>query len=315
MISTNLGLWKQGEIIMDIEKTNLLYTNLVSKLEESNRLLLASAQFQQNTMQRLIELKDLNIQFQTHQIQQQHSNPLNKFGMKCFSQTDEDGITIEIVRRIGISKGVFLEFGVGDGLENNTLILASMDWTGSWVGGEDLIFDYSNASNFSYIKDWITLDNINTHAKQSLINICKDVIDVDVMSLDFDGNDIYFVESLLKYGFKPKLFIVEYNAKFPFPAKFQIEYNPYHKFDHNDYFGAALTNFVEMFEKFQYTLICCNSHTGANAFFVDKDFIHLFNDVPKDIMKLYAPPRYHLYSSYGHRPSIKVVENILNRKK
>ena len=46
---------------------------------------------------------------------------------KCFSQTDEDGITIEILRRIGcLEKGTFAEFGPGDGMENNTLILKSL---------------------------------------------------------------------------------------------------------------------------------------------------------------------------------------------
>jgi len=48
-------------------------------------------------------------------------NPLNRFGAKYFSQTDEDGITLEIVRRIGIRGGTFAELGVGDGLENNAL--------------------------------------------------------------------------------------------------------------------------------------------------------------------------------------------------
>lgn len=48
----------------------------------------------------------------------QSSNPLNKFGAKVFSQTDEDGITLEITRRIfGEAPQFFWEFGVGDGTE------------------------------------------------------------------------------------------------------------------------------------------------------------------------------------------------------
>ena len=53
-------------------------------------------------------------------------NPLNKCGAKYFSQNDEDGITSEIVRRLGFKTGVFAEFGVGDGSENNTLISANI---------------------------------------------------------------------------------------------------------------------------------------------------------------------------------------------
>ena len=50
-------------------------------------------------------------------------NPLNKFGKRCYSQCDEDGITLEIVRRLNIKKGVFFEFGCDNGTQNNTLIL------------------------------------------------------------------------------------------------------------------------------------------------------------------------------------------------
>ena len=56
--------------------------------------------------------------------QQAHPNPLTRYGRKCFSQADEDGITLEILRRIGIQDGTFCEFAVGNGLENNTLLLA-----------------------------------------------------------------------------------------------------------------------------------------------------------------------------------------------
>ena len=37
-------------------------------------------------------------------------NPLYKFGKRCYSQCDEDGITLEIVRRLNIKKGVWLFF-------------------------------------------------------------------------------------------------------------------------------------------------------------------------------------------------------------
>jgi hypothetical protein len=69
-------------------------------------------------------------------------NPLNHFGAKYFSQTDEDGITLEIVKRIGIACGTFAELGVGNGLENNTLILLANGWRGFWLGGEELSFNH-----------------------------------------------------------------------------------------------------------------------------------------------------------------------------
>ena len=92
-------------------------------------------------------LIDLIIFQQTIELQNKHPNPLNSYGKKGFSQTDEDGLTFEIIRRLKIKKGRYAEFGVGDGLENNTLLLAALGWKGFWVGGEDLIFKYKTTKN------------------------------------------------------------------------------------------------------------------------------------------------------------------------
>ena len=54
---------------------------------------------------------------------QRENNPLTSNPYKFFSQSDEDGITLEILRRMQLTNGSFLEFGVGNGLENNTLVL------------------------------------------------------------------------------------------------------------------------------------------------------------------------------------------------
>ena len=105
--------------------------------------------------------------------------------------------------------------------------------------------------------------------------------DIDVISFDLDGNDYYFVEELLKNKFKPKLFIVEYNGKFLPPIKWKIDYNETHQWDGSDYFGASISTFNDLFENNDYKLICCNAHTGANAFFVKNDFANLFSDIAK----------------------------------
>jgi hypothetical protein len=90
----------------------------------------------------LRDIRDLILLYQTGLLQQNHPNPLNGFGNKCFSQSDEDGITIEILKRIKcLDKGTFAEFGVGNGTENNTLILKALGWKGFWCGGEELAFD------------------------------------------------------------------------------------------------------------------------------------------------------------------------------
>lgn len=281
---------------------------LEMRVENLQQNLHALALMQQRNIQVLTQFKDLMLQQLTGVLQQQHVNPLNSFGGKVFSQTDEDGITLEIIKRLNLKNGVFAEFGVGNGLENNTLLLAALGWKGFWVGGEDLAFNYRKTQRFFYQKSWITLENIVQLANNGMHEV--DAKSIDVVSLDLDGNDIYFVEALLSGGVTPKLFVVEYNAKFPPPINFKIKYDPAHQWKSDDYFGAALMDFFELFDKRNYRLICCNAHTGANAFFVKKEFAGLFEDIPVDVSKLYMPPRYYLYTNYANPTSAKTVEQI-----
>ena len=88
---------------------------------------------------------------------------------------------------------LYAEFGVGDGMENNTLLLASLGWKGFWVGGEDLVFDYSQNDRFNYTKEWITLDNIIKISRENMKKM--NIENLDVISLDLDGNDFHFCES------------------------------------------------------------------------------------------------------------------------
>jgi len=237
-------------------------------------------------------------------------NPLNRFGAKYFSQADEDGITSEIVRRLGIKEGIFAELGVGNGLENNTLILLACGWRGFWIGNQDLAFDYRlNPKRLAYIRGWVSLDNLADLMHSGFENVGTNQL--DVLSLDLDGNDYYFARELLKMGIFPKLLILEYNAKFPPPIKWTIKYDANHSSDGTDYFGASLALLCELLNDFSYTLICCNAATGANAFFVRNEYLSHFGDVPKTIEDIYVGCRYQLYQRWGHPPSPQTVERIL----
>ncbi len=77
-----------------------------------------------------------------------HDNPkysdpkkLNKFEFQVYSQNGEDGMIEEIFRRIGTTNKYFVEFGVENGLENNTLYLLLQDWKGSWVEGGEIMLN------------------------------------------------------------------------------------------------------------------------------------------------------------------------------
>ena len=139
-------------------------------------------------------------------------NPLNRYGAKYFSQGDEDGITLEIVRRLGITAGTFAELGVGGGLENNTLILLANGWRGFWIGREDLAFDHRlNPKRLTFFKTWVSLENLTSLIQQGLKHMATN--ELDVLSFDLDGNDYYFVREVLTFGVLPEAFYTGIQCK------------------------------------------------------------------------------------------------------
>ena len=284
--------------------------------------------FLKNSLRRLLNRLFSNINVITTQndiLQSQHDflmraewarsismakNPLNRFGAKYFSQTDEDGITLEIVKRLGIKVETFAEIRVGNGLENNTLILLANGWHGFWIGAEDLAFNHKlNPKRFVFYKTWVSVENVALLIRQDFESV--GINELDVLSLDVDGNDFYIARKLLTTGILPKLFILEYNAKFPPPIKWTIKYDANHSWDMTDYQGASLTLFSELMAEFSYTLVCCNAASGANAFFVKNEYMSHFADVPKNIEDIFIGCRYPLFYRWGHPPSPRTIEQML----
>ena len=244
-----------------------------------------------------------------------HPNQFAKnYAKKFFSQDDEDGITLEIIQRIKSERpsfgGFFAEFGVGDGCENNTLVLLSMGWKGCWFGGQDLAFDVSSSQSLRFRKVWLNSENI--------AQVCRDgmsqfsVNSFDVVSLDLDGNDYYLVEQILRFVCKPSIFVCEYNGVFPLEVSWKMPYNPSHSWAGDHYFGCSLRAYVDLFGDHGYFLCACNPGTGVNAFFVSNEYRHLFPDVPSDLSEIYATPFYVVRSGLNHKYTPRFIRSIFN---
>ena len=198
---------------------------------------------------------------------------LLKYGFKAYSQSDEDGIIQEIFKRVGVTNKTFIEIGVGAGLENNTLFLLLKGWKGVWVDCDAKNIQ-AIQNKFSFLQDsgrlkikntWVDKDNI-----ESLLKDCELPREVDLLSIDIDGNDYHVFENIV--SIRPRVVVIEYNAKLPPPVKWIMAYNPYHTKTQTDYFGASLKSFEYLFQKKGYCLVGCNI-TGVNAFFVRKDLM------------------------------------------
>ena len=235
-------------------------------------------------------------------------------GYKVYSMVDEDGIIDFLFGKIGGNK-TFLEIGTGDGRENNTHWLLLNDWKGVWVDGSETEYNAFNRyfgktifpGKFLFENRFIDLQNIiqlYTHYKQFL-----QTDEIDFFSLDIDGNDYHVLKTMFESGLTCKVICVEYNAKFPPGSAVVCSYDPNRVWNGSDYFGASLTAWCSLFEKFHYTLVCCNVN-GVNAFFVNNKYMESFVQYP--VAQLYQPARYHLSDrKNGHPASLEYLKNVL----
>jgi hypothetical protein len=240
---------------------------------------------------------------------------LERYGFKVYSQNDEDGIIQEIFSRIGTTSKTFVEFGVGNGLENNTLTLLLKGWNGLWIeGAEQYVsqitskFHQEISGGRLRVKDaFIDRDNIN-----SLIGECF-TGEIDLLSIDIDGNDIYVLESIDVV--QPRVVIIEYNAKFPPPISIAQRYDPNFKWRMTDYMGASLEAIAKVGSAKGYGLVGCNI-TGVNAFFVRNDLLEDRFQAPFTAENHYQPARYFLEGTLfaGHPPDwgpYEIVKGVL----
>ena len=240
---------------------------------------------------------------------QLHANPLVKYGEMGFSQSDEDGLVKEMVKRLKINAGTFVEFGVGTGIENNTLVLLALGWQGVWLGGENLDYEVDFSPRLTFKNSWITKDNIVSLYREGLEE--QGIEYADVISLDLDGNDLVFCEKLLEDGVNPSLFIIEYNARFSPPIRFSMDYDAANQWLLDDYYGASLQSFVDLFSRFGYSLICCNAATGVNGFFVKDEELKMFPEVPDDIADIFSPPFFIMHSGFTMPRSMRTFRHII----
>lgn len=214
-----------------------------------------------------------------------HPNKFILYGAKTFSQADEDGLTLEIINRINPTNKTYLELGVGNGTENNTMVLKALKWNGQWIDNQDLAFAHEN-----YTKAFITAENI-----LDLINVSPSLV-----SIDLDGMDYYILQKILTKH-TPDVLILEYNSAFIPPIEFIPFYNPQHVWDGSTYYGASIQSFVNLLT--DYTLVACNGATGCNAFFVLNKHKNLFPEIKGlSLRDIYIQPRFFEGGRHPHGP-------------
>ena len=189
--------------------------------------------------------------------------------LRVFSQNGEDGVIAEILRRIGTGGGGFVEFGIQDGTEGNTVFLAQvLGWSGVYLEADDASFAalerrYSANPRVRTLHAAVEPDTV-----EGLFARAGVPEEPDIVSIDVDGNDYWIWRALT--AFRPRLVIVEYNGAFDPASRRVMPYTPGFRWDGTSAYGSSLGALEELGAEKGYRLV----HTelaGVNAFFARED--------------------------------------------
>lgn len=219
---------------------------------------------------------------------------------KFYSMQGEDGIIREICHRIGIDNGYFVEFGVDiDGLENNTLYLLHRGWSGLWIEAQPTILEAKRTTfakvveegRLTIVNERVTAENID-----GLIRSANPPSDIDVLSIDIDGNDYWVWRAITSC--KPKVVAVEYNSVLGDDVACVIPYSPDFQFSGSYYMGASLKALEQIGREKGYSLVGCDFQ-GVNAYFVRDDLVGEAFEAPFTTKNHFEPLRVFLTQNPG----------------
>ena len=198
-----------------------------------------------------------------------HHSSLAAAEAQVFSQNGEDGVIAEILDRIGVQEQFFVEFGIGKGRVGNCVFLADvLAWSGVFIECDQSSFAALNAKyrhnqKVSTLDDLVTPENIDRLLIQAG---CP--VDVDIASIDVDGQDYWIWEALSCV--RPRIVVIEYNSGLPADDELVEPKGRTGGWDNTDYFGASIAALVRLGRAKGYTL-AHQEMAGVNAFFVRDD--------------------------------------------
>ena len=207
----------------------------------------------------------------------------NSWEFSGFSQNGEDGIIDVLRKKLSTSNRYCIEIGTSDGIENNSSwLLVAEKYSGIMIEGNPRLADRANRMVVGYS---IGAECLNIFVTQENVQELKSLAfysDPDLFSLDIDGNDYYIAQAILDGGFRPKIFVVEYNSVYGPDRSMTVEYrNDFvFRFAHPTqlYYGVSIKGWRNFFESRGYRFVTVDQN-GVNAFFVDPDFF------PRDFLE------------------------------
>ena len=193
-----------------------------------------------------------------------------------FSQNGEDGILDVLRKQLLSGNRYFIEIGAADGMQNNSSwLVVAEQYNGLMIEGNPYLVERANRLIPSHS---IGVECLNMFVNSENIQELKSLAlhsDPDVFSLDIDGIDYYIAKAIMDGGFRPKIFVVEYNSVFGPSRNMTIPYVDNFVFTKAHptqlYFGVSVAGWRRFFESRGYRFVTVDRN-GVNAFFVDPAF-------------------------------------------
>lgn len=216
---------------------------------------------------------------------------ISQAGFRCYSQFEEDGIILYILSLIGMTTKKVVEVCCGDAEQcMATNLILNHGFTGYLFDGDKS--NIRDAARFFQSKrdclqtppklraSWITRENIN-----DVLKSIGATGEVDLLSLDIDGNDYYIWQAMEEIN--PRLCVFETHNIVPGNLSLTIPYDP--EFNcwvktgpEQDFRSASLLAMKRLSGKKGYRLIGGHRH-GFNVFFLRNDLgADLFQEVTID---------------------------------
>jgi hypothetical protein len=206
--------------------------------------------------------------------------PLDQVGFSRFSEFEEDGQLLYLLTLAGSKSRAVVEISSQDGrVCMATNLLVHHRWRGFLFDG-DPVFVREGRRFFAahpatrsappvMRAEWFTRDNVN-----HVLAAAGVPDEVDVLSLDIDGNDLYLWSEM---KLRPRILICEFNNAVPSDLALTIPYRPGFSFtalpaEQAMFRSASLAAYVAVSRRKGYRLVGMNA-LGFNAIFLRDDVL------------------------------------------
>jgi hypothetical protein len=210
-------------------------------------------------------------------------------GFRVFSQFDEDGVLLFLLAVAGTEKSTFVDIGAGDGVaaSNCANLALNLGFDGLFVeadaervsAGERFYRLHRDTSLFppAFRQAFVTRANVN-----DVIRDAGFEGDVDVLSIDIDGNDYWIWEAL--DVITPRIVIIETQVERGL-EEWVAPYDETFRWSDGAEGGASLTAMDALARRLGYRLVGANRF-GFNIFFVRSDVATALPELaPADLLR------------------------------